>query len=495
VSVASAEPGEQGTEPDAEIHAQLLVLGSGPGGYTAAFRAADLGLDVVLVEREETLGGVCLNVGCIPSKALLHIAKVIADAERTAAHGVSFGAPRIELEQLRSWKDGIVGRLTTGLAGLARQRKVRVVRGEGHLTGPHTLTVAGTTVTFEHAVLATGSRAIELEGIPLDDPRVMSSTDALALADIPERLLVVGGGIVGLELAGVYDALGSNVTVVELSEQLMPGCDPDLVAPLHRRLRERYAGVHLCTRVESVEASDAGLLATFAAVGAPAQGSSPAQASSPTLEPAVFDRVLVAVGRVPNSESLGLENAGVAVDERGFVTVDAQQRTSTPHIHAIGDLVGPPLLAHKAAREAKVAAEVIAGHDVELDVRGIPSVAYTDPEVAWVGLTETAAKLTGVAYRSASFPWSASGRALASDGQDGITKLILDPETNRVLGAGIVGNNAGELIAEPGLALELETDSQDIALTVHAHPTLSETIAMAAEIADGTITDLPPSRR
>jgi dihydrolipoamide dehydrogenase len=483
VSAVRAEPGEPGTETDAELHAQLLVLGSGPGGYTAAFRAADLGLDVVLVEREQTLGGVCLNVGCIPSKALLHIAKVIADAERAAAHGVSFGAPQIELEQLRSWKDGVVGRLTTGLAGLARQRKVRVVRGEGHLTGPHTLTVAGTTVTFDHAVLATGSRAIRLDGIPLDDPRVMSSTDALALADIPERLLVVGGGIVGLELAGVYDALGSSVTVVELSDQLMPGCDPDLVAPLHRRLRERYAGVHLCTRVESIESSDAGLLASFAAVDAPA------------LEPAVFDRVLVAVGRVPNSESLGLENAGVAVDERGFVTVDAQQRTSTPHIHAIGDLVGPPLLAHKAAREAKVAAEAIAGHDVELDVRGIPSVAYTDPEVAWVGLTETAAKLTGVAYRSASFPWSASGRALASDGQDGITKLILDPVTNRVLGAGIVGNNAGELIAEPGLALELETDSQDIALTVHAHPTLSETIAMAAEIADGTITDLPPARR
>jgi dihydrolipoamide dehydrogenase len=482
VSAAGAEPGEPGAETDTEIHAQLLVLGSGPGGYTAAFRAADLGLDVVLVEREETLGGVCLNVGCIPSKALLHIAKVIADAERSAAHGVSFGAPQIELEQLRSWKDGVVGRLTTGLAGLARQRKVRVVRGEGHLTGPHTLTVAGTTVTFDHAVLATGSRAIRLDGIPHDDPRVMSSTDALALADIPERLLVVGGGIVGLELAGVYDALGSSVTVVELSDQLMPGCDPDLVAPLHRRLRERYAGVHLRTRVESIEASDAGLLASFTAV-------------EPALEPAVFDRVLVAVGRVPNSESLGLENAGVAVDERGFVTVDAQQRTSTPHIHAIGDLVGPPLLAHKAAREAKVAAEVIAGHDVELDIRGIPSVAYTDPEVAWVGLTETAAKLTGVAYRSASFPWSASGRALASDGQDGITKLILDPETNRVLGAGIVGNNAGELIAEPGLALELETDSQDIALTVHAHPTLSETIAMAAEIADGTITDLPPARR
>ncbi len=476
-------------ETDAEIHAQLLVLGSGPGGYTAAFRAADLGLEVVLVEREETLGGVCLNVGCIPSKALLHIAKVIADAERSSAHGVSFGAPRIELEQLRRWKNEVIGRLTTGLAGLARQRKVRVVRGEGRLSGPHTLTVAGTTVTFDHAVLATGSRAIPLDGIPSDDPRVMSSTDALALADIPDRLLVVGGGIVGLELAGVYDAFGSSVTVVELSVQLIPGCDPDLIAPLHRRLRERYAGVHLCTRVESVEASDAGLLAKFASIDAPAQESSPA------LEPAVFDRVLVAVGRAPNSESLGLENAGVAVDERGFVTVDAQQRTSTPHIHAIGDLTGPPLLAHKAARQAKVAAEVIAGHDVELDIRGIPSVAYTDPEVAWVGLTETAANLTGVACRSASFPWSGSGRALASDAQDGITKLILDPATSRILGAGIVGNNAGELIAEPGLALELETDSQDIALTVHAHPTLSETIAMAAEIADGTITDLPRSRR
>jgi dihydrolipoamide dehydrogenase len=318
---------------------------------------------------------------------------------------------------------------------------------------------------------------------------VMSSTDALALADIPDRLLVVGGGIIGLELAGVYDALGSSVTVVELSGQLMPGCDPDLVAPLHRRLTERYAGVHLRARVDPIEASDAGLLARFAAMDAPAQGPSPA------LEPAVFDRVLVAVGRAPNSDSLGLENAGVAVDERGFVTVDAQQRTSTPHIHAIGDLTGPPLLAHKAAREAKVAAEVIAGHDVELDIHGIPSVAYTDPEVAWVGLTEAAAKRAGVAYRCASFPWAASGRALASDGEQGITKLILDPSTNRILGAGIVGNNAGELIAEPGLALELETDSQDIALTVHAHPTLSETIAMAAEIADGTITDLPPSRR
>jgi dihydrolipoamide dehydrogenase len=488
VSAARTEPDEPGTEADAEIHAQLLVLGSGPGGYTAAFRAADLGLDVVLVEREETLGGVCLNVGCIPSKALLHIAKVIADAERLSAHGVSFGAPRIELEQLRSWKHGVVTRLTAGLDGLARLRKVRVVHGAGHLTGPHTLTVAGTTVTFDHAVLATGSRAIRLDGIPPDDPRVMSSTDALALADIPGRLLVVGGGIIGLELAGVYDALGSSVTVVELSDQLMPGCDPDLVAPLHRRLTERYAGVHLRTRVDSIEASDAGLLATFAAMDAE-------HGPSPTLEPAVFDRVLVAVGRAPNSESLGLENAGVAVDERGFVMVDAQQRTSTPHIHAIGDLTGPPLLAHKAAREAKVAAEVIAGHDVELDIHGIPSVAYTDPEVAWVGLTEAAAKRADVAYRCASFPWAASGRALASDGEQGITKLILDPASNRILGAGIVGNNAGELIAEPGLALELETDSQDIALTVHAHPTLSETIAMAAEIADGTITDLPPSRR
>jgi dihydrolipoamide dehydrogenase len=474
---------------DGEIRAQVLVLGGGPGGYTAAFRAADLGLDVALVERHETLGGVCLNVGCIPSKALLHTAKVIADAERVAAHGVSFGQPRIDLQELRSWKQGVVSALTGGLAGMARQRKVRVLRGEGRLTAPHALAVGETTVTFDHAILATGSRAIRLANVPYEDPRVMDSTDALELAEIPERLLVIGGGIIGLELATVYDALGSQITVVELAEQLIPGCDPDLVEPLHRRLAERYTGIHLLTRVESIQAGEAGLHAAFTDLVPTARG------ASLLPEPAVFDRILVAVGRTPNSDSLGLEQAGVAVDQRGFVTVDLQQRTSAAHIHAIGDLVGPPMLAHKATREAKVAAEVIAGHDVELDVRAIPSVAYTDPEIAWVGLTENDAKRDEVPHRRVSFPWTASGRALASDAAQGVTKLIVDPTSNRILGAGIVGSNAGELIAEAGLALELGSDTQDVALTVHAHPTLSETLALTAEMTEGTITDLPPTRR
>ena len=481
----SAAEGSKQDGESGDVHAQVLVLGGGPGGYTAAFRAADLGLQVVLVERYETLGGVCLNVGCIPSKALLHTAKVIADAERAAAHGVSFAAPRIDVGELRSWKQGVVDTLTAGLAGMARLRKVRVLRGSGELTGPHTLAVGEHTVSFDHAILATGSRAIRLAGIPYEDPRVMDSTDALELADIPERLLVIGGGIVGLELACVYDALGSQITVVELAEQLISGCDPDLVEPLRRRLAGRYAGIHLRTRVESIEATDEGLWASFASM----------EEAVAALGPSVFDRVLVAVGRAPNSRSLGLERAGVAVDERGFVVVDRQQRTSNPQIHAIGDLVGLPMLAHKATHEAKVAAEVIAGEDVELDVRGIPSVAYTDPEIAWVGLTETEAKLAGVPHRRAVFPWSASGRALASAASDGLTKLIVDPDSDRILGAGIVGTNAGELIGEPGLALELDADAQDVALTVHAHPTLSETFAMAAEVAAGTITDLPPARR
>ena len=493
----------EAVERGGEIHAQVLVLGAGPGGYTAAFRAADLGLEVVLVERHETLGGVCLNVGCIPSKALLHVAKVIADAERAAAHGISFGPPRIELGQLRDWKRETVEKLTGGLAGMAKLRRVRVLRGEGQLTGPHTLAVGETTVSFDHAILATGSRAIRLPGIPYEDTRVMDSTDALELEEIPERLLVIGGGIIGLELATVYDALGSRITVVEIAEQLMPGCDPDLVEPLRRRLTDRYAGIHLRTRVTSIEAVEGGLRASFASADAGedasasgaygARGESAAAPSPP--QPQVFDGVLVAVGRAPNSQSLGLEHVGVAVDGRGFVAVDSQQRTSTRHIYAIGDLVGPPMLAHKATHEGKAAAEVIAGEDVELDVRGIPSVAYTDPEIAWVGLTETEAKLTGVEYKRAVFPWSASGRALASDATEGMTKLLVDPDTNRLLGAGIVGANAGELIAEPGLALELGVDTQDVALTVHAHPTLSETVALAAEVAEGTITDLPPARR
>jgi dihydrolipoamide dehydrogenase len=467
-------------------HAQLVVLGSGPGGYTAAFRAADLGLDVVLVERHQTLGGVCLNVGCIPSKALLHIAKVIAEAERARAGGVSFADPEIDLDTLREWKRGIVSRLTTGLSGLAKRRKVRVLQGVGELVDSHTLAVDGATMSFDHAILATGSRAVQLPGIPYEDPRVMDSTDALELVEVPRRLLVIGGGIIGLELATAYDALGSRVTVVELAEQLIPGCDPDLVEPLRRRIAERYEAIHLSTRVGSLEPGPDGLRASFL----DADG----QALATEAQEAMFDRVLVAVGRVPNSRSLGLERAGVLVDEHGFVTVDRQLRTNIEHIHAIGDLVGPPMLAHKATHEAKVAAEVIAGHDVELDIRGIPSVAYTDPEIAWVGLTETEAKLRGVPYRASTFPWSASGRALASIATEGITKLIVDPDTNRILGAGIAGASAGELIAEPGLALELEADAQDVALTVHAHPTLAETFALAGEIAEGTVTDLPPAR-
>jgi dihydrolipoamide dehydrogenase len=462
-----------------DLHAQVLVLGSGPGGYTAAFRAADLGLDVVLVERYPSLGGVCLNVGCIPSKALLHVAKVIADARATSEHGVRFGAPEIDLDALRTWKDGVVERLTDGVGGLARSREVRVIEGQGRFTGPHAVEVDDTTVTFDHAVVAVGSRSIELPGVPHDDERVMDSTDALELAEIPQRLLVIGGGFIGLEIACVYDALGSQVTVVELADQLIPGCDPDLVKPLHDRIAGRYAAVHLGTRVESVEAGEDGLRATF----------------SGDVEDATFDRVLVAVGREPNGADLALDAAGVNVDDHGFVPVDERQGTNVDHIHAIGDVVGGPMLAHKATYEAKIAAEVIAGHDVAFDARGIPAVAYTDPEVAWVGLTEVEALERDIPHETATFPWQASGRALSMDAGQGLTKLLVDPQTRRVIGAGIVGANAGELIAQTGLALEMGANAQDLGLTIHAHPTLSETVAFAAEVAEGTITDLPPKRR
>jgi dihydrolipoamide dehydrogenase len=479
-----AEPASNEEEPvqveRGDVHATLLVLGSGPGGYAAAFRAADLGLDVVMVERHDKLGGVCLNVGCIPSKALLHVAKVMAETETLASHGVAFAQPENDLDALRTWKGSVVDKLNGGVAQMAKGRKVQVVHGEARFTGPSMLSVLGkddktTTISFDNAIVAAGSRSVQLPSIPHDDPRVMDSTGALELADVPERLLVVGGGIIGLEMATVYDALGSQVTVVELADGLIPGADRDLVKPLAKRIGERYAAIHLNTKVEQVEAQDDGLHATF----------------SGDVEDAVYDRVLVAVGRIPNGASLGLEAAGVTVDERGFVPVDSRQQTNIPHIYAIGDVAGGPMLAHKATAEGHVAAEVVAGHEAVFEPRGIPSVAYTDPEVAWVGLTETEAKEQGIAYEKSVFPWSASGRALAIDGADGVTKLLRDPETNRVLGAGIVGPSAGDLIAEPGFALEMGADVADLGLTIHAHPTLSETVMLAAEIADGTITDLP----
>ena len=459
----------------ASEHAEVLVLGSGPGGYAAAFRAADLGLDVVMVERHERLGGVCLNVGCIPSKALLHTAKVITDAEETS--GVAFGEPQIDLDALRAWKDEVVGKLVGGVTGMAKTRKVRVLHGEARFTGPHTLQVGDTPVSFDHAIVAAGSRAVELPGFPHDDPRVMDSTDALELEEIPGRLLVVGGGIIGLEMATVYDALGSAVTVVELADQLIPGCDKDLIRPLQRRIAERYEAIHLGTKVESLTPGDDGLTATF----------------SGDVEDAVFDRVLVAVGRVPNGAGLGLDLAGVELDDRGFVKVDDQLRTNVPHVFAIGDVARQPLLAHKASAEGHVAAEVIAGHDVAYDVRAMPSVAYTEPEVAWVGVTETEAKASATKVEKAVFPWSASGRALSMNAA-GSTKLLFDPESRRVLGGGIVGPNAGELVAEIGLAIEMGADVEDVGLTVHAHPTLSESVGLAAELAAGTVTDLPNPR-
>ena len=458
---------------------QLLVLGAGPGGYTAAFRAADLGLQVTLVERWPSLGGVCLNVGCIPSKALLHAAKVIEDVRAMSEHGISFGEPKIDLARLRNWKAGVVGRLTGGLKTLARQRKVEVVQGTGRFVGPHELEVTGPSGTerirFEQCIIAAGSEAIRLPGLP-SDPRVMDSTDALELPERPGRLLVIGGGIIGLEMACVYEALGSRVSVVELTSQLIPGCDPDLVRPLEKRIRSRYEQILLGTRVTAVEALEEGLRVSFEGDKAP--------------DPQIFDRILVAVGRRPNGAAIGAEAAGVKVDERGFITVDRQMRTNVPHIFAIGDIAGPPMLAHKATHEAKVAAEVAAGHKSAFDARVIPSVAYTDPEVAWVGLTETEAKAKGIEYAKGTFPWAASGRALSLGRDEGFTKLLFDPQTRRVLGGGIVGPNAGELISEVALAIEMGADAADIGLTVHPHPTLSETVAFSAEAFEGTLTDL-----
>ena len=456
---------------------QVVVLGSGPGGYTAAFRAADLGLRVALIERYERLGGVCLNVGCIPSKALLHAARVIAEVEEMAAHGISYGAPSVDVSALIGWKAAVVDRLTNGLGALAKQRKVDVVRGVARFTGPSSLAVGDREVTFENCIIAAGSQAAMLPGLP-EDPRVIDSTDALSPESIPGRLLVIGGGIIGLEMACVYDALGSKVTVVEVLDQLLPGCDQDLVKPLAKRIGGRYQDVLLGTRVTDVRAQKNGIKVEIEGVGS-----------------RIFDQVLVAVGRVPNGHAIDARAAGVAVDERGFIGVDRQLRTGVPGIYAIGDIVGGPMLAHKASHEGVVAAEVIAGLPSEFDVRAIPSVAYTDPEVAWMGLTETEARLNGIEYEKAVFPWAASGRALALGRDDGLTKLLVEPGTHRVLGCGIVGVGAGELIAETVHALEMGADAEDIALTVHPHPTLSETVMFAAEMAEGTITDLMPPRR
>ncbi|MBZ0104218.1 MAG: dihydrolipoyl dehydrogenase [Sulfuricella denitrificans] len=476
-AMASESKGQQ-------IHADVVVLGAGPGGYTAAFRAADLGRKVILIERHASLGGVCLNVGCIPSKALLHVAKVIAEAEDMGSHGVKFASPEVDIDQVRGWKESVVNRLTGGLAQLAKQRNVQVIHGNGQFIAPHHIRVKTSNgemdISFDNAVIAAGSRVVNIPVFP-EDPRIMDSTGALALADVPKRMLVIGGGIIGLEMATVYHALGSKITVVELGEQLIPGCDKDIVKPLHKKIEKQYESILLKNRVAALEARKEGILATFEGENAPA--------------PALFDRVLVAVGRRPNGTLIGAEQAGVTVNEQGFIPVDKQQRTNVPHIFAIGDIVGQPMLAHKAVHEAKVAAEVISGHKAAFDARTIPSVAYTDPEVAWMGLTETEAKALGIEYEKASFPWAASGRALSINAEYGATKLLLDKETKRIIGAAIVGPNAGELIAEAVLALEMGADAQDLGLTIHPHPTLSETLCFAAEMAEGTITDLYIKRK
>jgi len=468
-----------GAAPSGDFDCDVLVLGAGPGGYTAAFRAADLGQRTILVERYDILGGVCLNVGCIPSKALLHTAKLIGDVAAMEAHGVRFGPPQIDLDQLRGFKDSVVDKLTGGLAALAAQRKVEVVTGCGRFSAPNELTVDSVdgprNIRFRHAIIAAGSQSVQLPGLPWDDPRLMDSTDALELNDIPKRLLVIGGGIIGMEMASVYHALGSEVTVVEMLDTLMAGADADLVRPLAKIVKKQYANIFLSTRVTGIKALKSGLKATFDGNNAP--------------QPTLFDRVLVAVGRTPNGGAIAAEAAGVAVDERGFIAVDEEQRTNVPHIFAIGDIVGQPMLAHKATHQGKVAAEVTAGEKSAFSARVIPSVAYTDPELAWAGITEAQAKADGIAYKKATFPWAASGRALGQGRSEGLSKLIFTPE-GRIIGAGIVGPHAGDLIAECALAIEMGCDAADIALTIHPHPTLSETVAMAAEMFDGTITDL-----
>jgi dihydrolipoamide dehydrogenase len=503
---------------DADVHAQVVVIGAGPGGYTAAFRAADLGQKTVLIERYPTLGGVCLNVGCIPSKALLHTAEVINAAAAMAEHGVDFGNPEITLAKLAAWKDAIVAQLTKGLAGLARQRKVEVLQGVAKFVSPHMLEVNGADesrdgrgrakqagivpdnplhsshpwrsdaradgvvrVSFEQAIIAAGSQATQIASFPNDDPRLMDSTSALVLEEVPKRLLVIGGGIIGLEMATVYQALGSRVTVVELLDDLMPGCDRDLVRPLARRIGKLYQAIYLGTRVTAIDVQKKGLKVHFEGAKAPASE--------------VFERVLVAVGRRPNGHRIGADAAGVAVDDAGFISVDSQQRTNVAHIFAIGDITGQPMLAHKATHQGKVAAEAVSGEKSHFDALAIPSVAYTDPEIAWTGVTESEAKEQGLDLDKATFPWAASGRSLGMGRNEGLTKLLFDKASGRLIGAGIVGPHAGDLISEANLALEMGADAADIALTIHPHPTLSETVNFAAEMVEGTITDLYLPRR
>ncbi|WP_394203978.1 dihydrolipoyl dehydrogenase [Shewanella waksmanii] len=464
-----------------EIKTQVVVLGAGPAGYSAAFRAADLGLDTVIVERFNTLGGVCLNVGCIPSKALLHVSKVIEEAKAVANHGVVFGEPQIDLDKLREFKTSVIGQLTGGLGGMSKMRKVDVVNGFGKFTGPNTIEVAGEdgvkVIHFEHAIIAAGSRPIQLPFIPHEDPRIWDSTDALELKEVPGKLLVMGGGIIGLEMGTVYSSLGSEIDVVEMFDQVIPAADKDIVRVYTKKIKKKF-NLILETKVTAVEAKEDGIYVSMEGKKAP-------------TEPVRYDAVLVAIGRTPNGKLIDADKAGVNIDERGFINVDKQMRTNVANIFAIGDIVGQPMLAHKGVHEGHVAAEVISGMKHFFDPKVIPSIAYTDPEVAWVGLTEKEAKEQGVAYETATFPWAASGRAIASDCSDGMTKLIFDKETHRVIGGAIVGVNGGELLGEIGLAIEMGCDAEDLALTVHAHPTLHESVGLAAEIYEGSITDLP----
>ncbi|KZN39575.1 MULTISPECIES: dihydrolipoyl dehydrogenase [Pseudoalteromonas] len=463
-----------------EIKTQVVVLGGGPGGYSAAFRAADLGLDVTLIESRDTLGGVCLNVGCIPSKALLHVAKVIDDAAEMASHGVTFGAPQIDLDKIRTWKESVIGQLTGGLAGMSKMRKVNVVNGYGKFTGSNTIAVEGAdgtkTVTFDNAIIAAGSQPVSLPFIPQDE-RIIDSTGALELKDVPGKLLVLGGGIIGLEMGTVYRALGSEIDVVEFADQLVPAADKDIIKVYQKYVKNKF-NVMLSTKVVAVEAKEDGIYVSFEGKQAP-EGQ------------VRYDKVLVAVGRTPNGKLLDADKAGVAVDERGFINTDKQMKTNVDHIFAIGDIVGQPMLAHKAVHEAHVAAEVISGKKHYFDPKCIPSIAYTDPEIAWVGVTEKEAKEQGLKIETAVFPWAASGRAIASARTEGQTKLIFDKESGRVIGGAMVGINAGEMLGEIGLAVEMGADAEDVALTIHAHPTLNESIGLAAEIFEGSITDLP----